>query len=429
MDGEKLKKRIESVYGREIKYARDCEPLATEISQSTGGTVSASTVKRLLGFVKTSSKPSQYTLDTIAIYLGFSDWNKFASSESTISIEENNSVDREDKEEDDLISTDKPNYKTIKRISAAALAIILFVILGWIYKFDKTENFIELPHLPELRNAGRAISYNKSIYYIGGTDAVYVRNNTWKYAADRKKWIEMSPMPTARAEFAAALVNNRIFCFGGWLGNNIGETDVVESYDVKTNTWDSLPNLPVKITSANAVSIGLDVFVLGGTIGKTQIHFLKFDTKNKKYEELPAPKTERMYCAMVAANGLIYVVGGNSFTDGEYKWHNNLSVFNPKKRIWTELAPLPIKITRSCATLEGNRIHIAGGSDGFGNDNGTIRDNHFAYDIIKNEWQEEAPLPYIISAHQFITYEGKLFLLGGTSQFPNPVNKFVVLNR
>lgn len=428
MEGEKLKKRIENVYGQEIKYARDCEPLATEISQSTGGTVSASTIKRLLGFVKTSSKPSQYTLDTIAIYLGFPDWNKFISSEVKISAEESNSLDNGNRKEEDLISNKKSNKETIKRISAVALFITVFVILGWIFRFNKTKNFIELPHLPELRNAGRAMSYDKSIYYIGGTDAVFVRNNTWKYEADSKKWIEMSSMPTARGEFAAALVDNKIYCLGGWLGNDIGETNVAESYDVKTNTWDKLPNLPVKITSANAVSIGSNVFVLGGTTGKTQTHFLRYDTQNKKYEELPVPKTERMYCAMVSANGLIYAVGGNSFVDGEYKWLNNCSVYNPKNKIWTELAPLPIQITRSCATINDNKIHIAGGSDGFGNDNGTIRDNHFVYDIVKNEWQEGEPLPYVISAHQFISHEGKLFLLGGTSKFPNPVNKFVVLN-
>ncbi|MDI1355806.1 MAG: hypothetical protein PSX36_12865 [bacterium] len=428
MEAKELKKRIEKVYGQEVKYARDCDPLAIEISQSTGGTVSASTVKRLLGFVKTSSKPSQYTLDTIAIYLGFSDWNKLVSSENATVPNENGSTNKENEIEEVLITTKKVNSKIKKSVVAFSLIIILFLFFGWFSMSDSSTNYTQLPHLPELRNAGRAVSYDKAIYYVGGSDAVYVRNDNWKFDFDMKKWIELLAMPTARAEFGATIVISKIYCFGGWLGNDIGETDVAEAYDIQTNSWEKLPKLPAKITSANAVSIGSEVFIIGGTTGKTRTHFIKYDTRNKLYEELPAPKTQRLYCAMVTANGLIYAIGGNSFTDGEYKWLNNLSVYNPKNKIWTELAPLPLAITRSCALVRGNMIHIAGGSDGFGNDNGTIRNNHFVYDIQKNIWEEENPLPYIISVHQFIVHAGKLFLIGGTSQFPNPVNKFVLLN-
>lgn len=75
-----IQQKIEQVYGQEIKYPRDCEGLAACITEKTGNSISSSTLKRLYGFVKTSSNPSQFTLDTIALYIGYSSWESYEKS-------------------------------------------------------------------------------------------------------------------------------------------------------------------------------------------------------------------------------------------------------------------------------------------------------------------------------------------------------------
>ncbi len=72
-----LKKEVQNKLGRDIQLARDCCNLSEAVYDSTGRTLSSSTLKRLFGVVKTPFKPSKYTLDTLAIFLGFEDWQSY----------------------------------------------------------------------------------------------------------------------------------------------------------------------------------------------------------------------------------------------------------------------------------------------------------------------------------------------------------------
>jgi len=66
-----IKEKIESKLGQPVRYSKDCETLARDITCTTGHSVSGSTIKRLLGFVKGVQEPRMYTMDVIAEYLGY----------------------------------------------------------------------------------------------------------------------------------------------------------------------------------------------------------------------------------------------------------------------------------------------------------------------------------------------------------------------
>ncbi len=72
---QRIKALIEDKVGRKIRYPKDCDGLAKEISFSVGTRISASTVKRLFGFNSNGGSPSMYTLDIVSQYLGFIDWD------------------------------------------------------------------------------------------------------------------------------------------------------------------------------------------------------------------------------------------------------------------------------------------------------------------------------------------------------------------
>jgi hypothetical protein len=75
-----IKKQIELKLGRDIRYHSDLECLCIEIEQQTKQKVSLNTLKRLFGFISGVSEPRLYTLDTIALYLGFTNWDIYLSS-------------------------------------------------------------------------------------------------------------------------------------------------------------------------------------------------------------------------------------------------------------------------------------------------------------------------------------------------------------
>lgn len=66
-----IKDKIEAKFGQSVRYSKDCEALAIDISSNTSHTVSGTTIKRLMGFVKGIQEPRLYTLDALAEYLGY----------------------------------------------------------------------------------------------------------------------------------------------------------------------------------------------------------------------------------------------------------------------------------------------------------------------------------------------------------------------
>jgi hypothetical protein len=70
-------KEIEEKFGKEIRYPSDCEALSAEISRITKQPVSTSTLKRIFGFVKGTKEPRLFTLDTIAQYIGYANWDVY----------------------------------------------------------------------------------------------------------------------------------------------------------------------------------------------------------------------------------------------------------------------------------------------------------------------------------------------------------------
>ncbi|NSW46440.1 MAG: hypothetical protein HPY79_11560 [Bacteroidales bacterium] len=423
MLSDTIKNQIESVYGQKIRYPKDCDALASEISSKTGCQISVSTVKRLFGFIKTTSNPNQYTLDTIAIYLGYASWQEFSNKvifESVIS------------EPNDFISKQKRKRLVNRKIIFGGIGIIILtgLIIGAVlfknyYFATKTVKYSILKKMPEPRAGGKTVVLDKSVYYIGGFNCALMANNNWEYNSSTNSWKEHAPMPTKRAEMATALVDGKIYCFGGWLGNNIGMTDVAEVYDIKEDKWDSLPKLPVKITAANAVSVGNDIYILGGTIGETNTYFFRFNTLTQIYEALPLFNMAMMHSCMVLVNNKIYVMGGQSYMKFEYRWHNNVYAFDISTKEWTEKAPIPIPISSCFGVFLNNEIHLLGGKDKYGNDNSGLKDTHFVYDVKNNKWKIEEKLPYTVCEQQVVQINGKIILIGGNYDFPNPTDKVI----
>ena len=75
-----IKEQIELKLGRNIRYHSDLECLCIEIENETKQKVSLNTLKRLFGFISGVSEPRLYTLDTIALYLGFTNWDVYLLS-------------------------------------------------------------------------------------------------------------------------------------------------------------------------------------------------------------------------------------------------------------------------------------------------------------------------------------------------------------
>lgn len=94
IDIDLLRHKVGLTFGKEIKHHPDFEMLQFDIMEKTNRNISSSTLKRFFGYLKSSSKPSLYTLNTLTTYIGCKNWYHFVTnfnkSDDVASTEEDN---------------------------------------------------------------------------------------------------------------------------------------------------------------------------------------------------------------------------------------------------------------------------------------------------------------------------------------------------
>ena len=75
MAKSEILKKIESRFGREIRYSQECEALSEAIFEVTGERLGITTLKRMFGLVGEKVVPRKSTMDIIAQYTGYSDYS------------------------------------------------------------------------------------------------------------------------------------------------------------------------------------------------------------------------------------------------------------------------------------------------------------------------------------------------------------------
>ena len=71
-----IKDEIERAYCEPLKYPAGCHRLALSIRVSLNETIGVTTLKRLFGFVSDVKEPRLSTLDILANYCGFGDYEE-----------------------------------------------------------------------------------------------------------------------------------------------------------------------------------------------------------------------------------------------------------------------------------------------------------------------------------------------------------------
>jgi hypothetical protein len=80
-DLARLREEIESVVGRKMKTPKDFDFLAGQIFDKLHENVSSTTLKRIWGYLSEPSTPRLSTLDLLAQFIDYKDWDAFCSQE------------------------------------------------------------------------------------------------------------------------------------------------------------------------------------------------------------------------------------------------------------------------------------------------------------------------------------------------------------
>ncbi len=180
------------------------------------------------------------------------------------------------------------------------------------------------------------------------------------------------------------------------------------------STWRVLDDAPEDFIFAAAESWERNLYIFGGCSNDHDLSTAK-DTvwmrdANHHWHPIGIMPQGRMFiCAHTSIAEKIYFFGGCTASEnGGVVNHDDVFSFDCKTYGWTRLHSLPVSSRgASAVVLYGGRIAILGG---YGE---TFLTSVLIYDVKRNLFTEETPLPVGVLDAQFVTHRGTLYGAGG----------------
>ncbi|MBQ0122843.1 MAG: hypothetical protein KBS38_04420 [Bacteroidales bacterium] len=118
---------VERKYGRRVATSTDFESLSAEIERMNGDLISASTLKRLWGYVNSNPTPRGSTLDILCRYIGERNFNEFCNN-----LKKNANVES--------------GHFTSRFIATSELSVGQKLLLGW-----NPDRLVQIVYLGDFR--------------------------------------------------------------------------------------------------------------------------------------------------------------------------------------------------------------------------------------------------------------------------------------
>lgn len=243
-------------------------------------------------------------------------------------------------------------------------------------------------------------------------------------------WNVVAPLATARSHCAVAAWEGQLYAIAGG-GPNFESLKTVEVYNPRADEWGSGRPLPSARSGAIAVTVGWEIYVMGGGYRSTDGRFT-FLTRVDVYtpakdiwQEGPDLLKPHDYPGATVLPGRppveeprIVVVGGHDpdatggpKTDPGFAFCESLSPTHPQ---WVALPPLPTPRFALAGVVYGGRLLAMGGCG--------YRPNGFqnfpiveAYDPRRRAWRAEPDLtlPWPGAGLAACVHNGRLYVFGG----------------
>ena len=225
--------------------------------------------------------------------------------------------------------------------------------------------------LPEPRGYVQAAELNGKIVVVGGVDRVVsstyqVHNDTWIYDPVMDTWSAAAPLPQALGGVALAVMNSRLYAFGGFdaRGPGAGDVDTTYMFNPDSNTWLTRTAMISGTRSlAGAARLNDKLYVVGGTAPTGSLRSASvnvYDPVTNSWS-VAASLLDGVHSPAVAAapDGSLYALGGG------VAWYAFVTAqrYDPASDTWSYLPEFFNDYYRvgSGAVYAKGRLILAGG--------------------------------------------------------------------
>jgi N-acetylneuraminic acid mutarotase len=236
-------------------------------------------------------------------------------------------------------------------------------------------------------------------------------------------WSTAAPALLPRAEAEGAVVNGKLYVFGGYLDGSFTPTNRMDVYDPATNTWRQLASLPLALSHIGVAADAHNIYIAGGyppgptgtyqTFATTSVS--RYDVDTNTWSAMPSLPAARGGGALALANGILHFFGGSDINRSDATTHWTLPLTGTA---WQTSTALPAPRNHLGGVTLNGTIYAVGGQQG--QDAAAVyRADVDRWDAATASWKSAAPLPSARSHISGATFamNGRIIVLGGETSY------------
>ena len=238
-----------------------------------------------------------------------------------------------------------------------------------------TDFWVEKAAMPTPRDSLGVAAFQRKIYCFGGRnvskDYSISINANEVYDTETDSWGTITPMPTARFGLQASEVGGKIYLIGGRIESASSSTAEksaqVEIYDPVTNTWVAGSPIPTAVAGYASAVLNGKIYVVSGVAGgSTRTNLTQiYDPKTDEWSfgaPIPMSVTAAVAGATtgIKAAKAIYVIGGNN---DAYPLNGQVAnqVYFTETGSWFVAAQMPVDKAGLAVAVVNDLIFVMGG--------------------------------------------------------------------
>jgi len=251
-------------------------------------------------------------------------------------------------------------------------------------------------------------------------------------------WGYSTPLPAPRHHVALVNNNGYLYAVGGFARDRFGgwqmRADCWRTGELD-QPWDRMAPLPHPQAESVCESLGGFIHVVGGRAPAgslntnwdhhidTDEHWM-YDAASNSWRSLAPLPTPRNSAAGAVVNGVLYVIGGRTVSDGN---KNVVEVYDPLSDRWATARPMPKAQAGLAAAVLNGHIYVFGG-EYFSAASGGVYAESWEYNPDTDEWRAVAAMPRPRHGHGAVPIDNAIYVMGGASS-PGGVNTSAALDK
>jgi RNA polymerase sigma factor (sigma-70 family) len=245
-----------------------------------------------------------------------------------------------------------------------------FIQLSTVEEYDPIDNkWTEKANMPVKRCENGAVVIDGLIYVVGGFDGIEIIPSVYVYDPSKDKWTKKTDMLTPRANPYVGVVNGRIYTIAGLAGKNpdFKLVSTVEEYDPIKDIWTKKADMPIANGYFDGAVVNNKIYIFGGDSSNIVVGWgpalpdvYEYDPATDIWTRKSDIPTPRIVLSAVTVNSKIYAIGG----------HNGVTVnpiveiYDPSNDTWSKGENLLVPTSAPISCAVNGKIYVIGGSDG-----------------------------------------------------------------